>query len=191
MKHPSCRGLHAYWTERGGERPVPERGDIEPAAIRHLLGDSFVLSGWPDGCRFRVAGTRICALLGRELRGEPFTSIWHADAAMLTGQALAAVSEEGIGFVAGVEASSRGDAATYELLVLPLSHRGVLGARLIGVLAAFERPAWLGTWPAEPLHLGALRYLSGAAPLHSGDIATPDPLLLRRNFTIINGGLVS
>jgi len=191
MKHPSCRGLYAYWTERRGERPIPERGDIEPAAIRNLLGDSFVLSGTPDGCRFRVAGTRICALFGRELRGDPFVSIWHADSAALIRDALAAVAEEGIGFVAGVEAQHGGGlAATFELLVLPLSYRGMVGARMLGVLAAFERLSWLGMWPAESLRLGALRYLTGAAPPAIKRFGAADPISLRRTFTVIDGGLV-
>jgi hypothetical protein len=191
MKHPSCRGLHAYWTERCGERPVPERSDIEPAAIRGLLGDSFVLSGTRDGCRFRVAGTRICALFGRELRGEPFGSIWHPNCALLTRDALAAVGEEGIGFVAGVEAQYGGGlATTFELLVLPLSYRGVIGARMLGILAAFDRPSCLGMWSAEPLRLGALRYLSRPEPSTAQETGALDPLLPRRNFTIIDGGLV-
>jgi hypothetical protein len=191
MKHPSCRGLYAYWIERRGGRAVPERSDIEPAAIRGLLGDSFVLSGTRDGCRFRVAGTRICALFGRQLRGEPFGSIWHADGALLTRDALAAVGEEGIGFVAGVAAQYGGGlATTFELLVLPLSYRGVIGARMLGILAAFGRPAWLGMCSAEPLRLGALRYLSNAAPTTAEETGAPDPAHLRRHFTVIDGGLV-
>ena len=43
MKHPSNRELFDYWNERRGERLAPERADIEPAAIRHVLGDTFVL----------------------------------------------------------------------------------------------------------------------------------------------------
>jgi len=48
----------------------PTRSEIEPGAVRELLGDIFVLSydaaaGYP----FRVAGTRICALLGRDPEG--------------------------------------------------------------------------------------------------------------------------
>ena len=42
MKHPSNRELFDYWNERRGERLAPERADIEPAAIRHVLGDTFV-----------------------------------------------------------------------------------------------------------------------------------------------------
>ena len=43
MKHPSNRELFNYWNERRGPRLAPERADIEPSAIRHVLGDTFVL----------------------------------------------------------------------------------------------------------------------------------------------------
>ena len=43
MKHPSNRELFDYWNKRRGERLAPERADIEPAAIRHVLGDTFVI----------------------------------------------------------------------------------------------------------------------------------------------------
>src|SRR6202008_4456889 len=43
MKPPSNRELFEYWNLRRGERLAPERGDIEPGAIRSILGDTFVL----------------------------------------------------------------------------------------------------------------------------------------------------
>jgi len=60
MKHPSNRDLFAYWNERRGARPAPERADIEPAAIRHVLGDTFVLEiDRATQHPFRLAGTRL------------------------------------------------------------------------------------------------------------------------------------
>ncbi|MGB9364875.1 MAG: PAS domain-containing protein, partial [Xanthobacteraceae bacterium] len=66
MKQASSRELFGYWAARRGARAAPERGEIEPSAIRRALGDVFILefdrrSGHP----FRLAGTRVCALFGR------------------------------------------------------------------------------------------------------------------------------
>ena len=47
MKHPSNRELFEYWNERRGTRLAPERADIDPAAIRKVLGDTFVLEAVP------------------------------------------------------------------------------------------------------------------------------------------------
>jgi hypothetical protein len=82
MKHPSIRQLFDHWNARRGRRAVPERSDIEPSAIRGVLADTFILSFQPcAGHPFRVAGTRVCALFGRELKGEPFTDLWSSQAA--------------------------------------------------------------------------------------------------------------
>src|SRR3954471_5022016 len=69
MKHPSNRELFEYWNLRRGERLPPERSDIDPGAIRKILGDTFVLemSGINNPV-FRLAGTRLCALFARELK---------------------------------------------------------------------------------------------------------------------------
>ena len=77
MKHPASRELFAYWDERRGKHSAPERADIEPGAIRQVLSDAFILAlDGGAGHPFRLAGTRVCALFGRELKGEPFIGLW-------------------------------------------------------------------------------------------------------------------
>src|SRR6266478_3246009 len=61
MKHPSSREFFAYWDEKRGGARAPDRSEIEPSALRELLGDIFVLSydarsrtssrRWPKKCR--------------------------------------------------------------------------------------------------------------------------------------------
>ena len=64
MKHPSSRGFFAYWDAQRGDARAPDRSEIEPGAVRELLDDIFVLSYDHDaGYPFRVAGTRVSALL--------------------------------------------------------------------------------------------------------------------------------
>src|SRR5436305_8174925 len=80
MKHPSSREFFAYWDEKRGGARAPARSEIEPAAVRELLGDIFVLSYDPSGgYPFRVAGTRVCALLGSDQKGCSFSALFtHA-----------------------------------------------------------------------------------------------------------------
>ncbi|TXM87718.1 PAS domain-containing protein, partial [Methylobacterium sp. WL122] len=70
MKHPTSRMLYSYWDRLRGQRCAPERSEIEPGAIRHLLADSLILElDMPHRtATLRLAGTRVCALFGRELR---------------------------------------------------------------------------------------------------------------------------
>ena len=71
MKHPASRRLFSYWEELRGKRPAPERAEIEPGAIRQILSEAFIVALDPAaGYSFRLAGTRVCALFCRELKGE-------------------------------------------------------------------------------------------------------------------------
>jgi hypothetical protein len=164
MKHAASRELYAYWEERPGRRAAPERAEIEPGAIRGALSDAFILSlDAARGHPVRLAGTRVCALFDRELRGEPFLRLWAADSRTIIAGLLAILGDERIGTVAGATGRNRaGDVLDLELLLLPLDAPRPSFARAIGVLAPLEAPPWLGTSPLGPLTLGSRRHVGAA-----------------------------
>ena len=164
MKQASSRELFGYWTARRGTRPAPERGEIEPSALRRSLGDVFVLEfDRRQGHPFRLAGTRVCALFGRELKNEPFLSLWDEETRAPLAELLTVVADEASGVVASAKASSQeGWPLDLELLLLPLAHRGNTHARMIGVLAPLAPPFWLGASALGALKLGAIRHLDPA-----------------------------
>jgi hypothetical protein len=172
MKHPSNREFFAYWDEKRGEARAPDRSEIEPEAVRELLGDIFVLSydnaaGYP----FRVAGTRVCALLGCDLKDRSFSALFGAHDRREIEDIIAAVAEETLAAVAGITATSEdGSQAPLELLLLPFNHRAHTPLSLTGLLAPFEgthgvlRDFQLTSWrylnhPPERLVPRALRKL--------------------------------
>jgi hypothetical protein len=107
MKHPSTRELFDYWNDRRGRRIAPARADIEPEAIRRVLADTFILSGDPRrGHTFRIAGTRVCALFGRRLKGEAFLDVWSAASRDEIRTLLAIVTDESVGVVASATGMS-------------------------------------------------------------------------------------
>jgi hypothetical protein len=161
MKHPSSRVLFDYWNDRRGSRPMPERGEIEPGDIRHVLADTFILAFEPHARHaFRIAGTRVCAIFGRELKSESFVDLWKPESHQLVRDLLTVVTHESIGAVAGASGrNSEGAALDFELVLLPLSHRGRAGVRVLGALAPTELPDWFGTSPLGRLSFGTLRYL--------------------------------
>ena len=154
MKQSSTRELFDYWNARRGERAAPERKDIEPGAIRHLLADTFILAFDPRaGHPFRVAGTRACALLGRELKGAAFLDLWAGKSRALMSDLINVVTHEVIGVVASASgASAEGDALDLELLVLPLRQLGRTDARVLGALAPTEVTMVAGCAPARRAH---------------------------------------
>ena len=186
MKHAASRELYAYWDERRGRRAAPERADIEPGAIRQALGDAFIVAlDAGAGHPFRLAGTRLCALFARELKGQSFIGLWTAASQRTVTDLLAILDNERVGTVAGVTAHN-GDGQTLELelLLLPLSAPRPSLARAIGVLAAFEIPPWLGALPLGPLSLGSRRHVGGSLDTS----LLPRFMAQRRRFVVHQGG---
>jgi len=140
MKHPSNREFFAYWDEKRAGARAPDRSEIEPDAVRELLGDIFVLSydsaaGYP----FRVAGTRLSALLGRDLRDQSFLQLFVQDGRREIEDIITAVTEEMLAAVAGITAASDdGTPVHLELLLLPFNSRAHAPISLTGLLAPFE-----------------------------------------------------
>jgi hypothetical protein len=140
MKHPSNREFFAYWDEKRGGARAPDRSEIEPGAVRELLGDIFVLSydataGYP----FRVAGTRVCALLGCDLKDRSFSALFAADGRREIEEIIAVVAEEMLPAVAGITATSENGAPAHlELLFLPFNTHAHEPISLTGLLAPFE-----------------------------------------------------
>jgi hypothetical protein len=162
MKHPSNQAFFAYWdAKRGGER-APDRSEIEPGAVRDLLGDIFVLSydsaaGYP----FRVAGTRICALLGRDLKDRSFSELFVLDGRREIEDIITVVTEEMLAAVAGINATSADGAVVHlELLLLPFNSRAHTPISLTGLLAPFES----GHSVLSDFKLTSWRYLGHPPP---------------------------
>jgi hypothetical protein len=192
MKHASSRDLFAYWNARRGERLAPERGDIEPGAIRHVLSDAFVLaSDGAAGYPVRLAGTRVCALFCRELKGEAFTAFWTQASKAVIVDALWSAANEATGLVAGVAGrTADGSTLDLEMLLLPLNYRRPHHARMIGVLAPAMAPYWLGEFPLVSLSLGSHRHIGPAVePLPVARLrAAPQNGRANRGFFVYEGG---
>ena len=140
MKHPSSRGFFAYWDKKRGQARAPDRSEIEPSAVRELLGDIFVLSYDNDfGYPFRVAGTRVSALLGRDLKNTSFSALFAPDSRREIEDIINHVAEEMLPAIAGISATSEdGTTAHLELLLLPFNNRAHAPISLTGSLAPFE-----------------------------------------------------
>jgi len=193
MKTVSTRRLFEYWNERRGSRAAPERGDLEPGAIRQLLTDSFVIAFDPAaGHPLRLSGTRMCAFFCRELRGEPFQELWSAATRPIVRELISVVADEASPAVGGVVAQPAADfpTADLELLLLPLYHRGRRNARMLGLLTPLVVPFWLGTSPVAELSLGSLRHLGADAQATAAPrlLAPGRSLRIRHGLTVYDGG---
>src|SRR5690242_10435304 len=64
--------LHAYWEKERGDRPLPSRTDIDPAALRFILGHLVLLDVLREPLTFRIRlqGTELEWWMGGNLTGQ-------------------------------------------------------------------------------------------------------------------------
>jgi hypothetical protein len=107
--------------------------------LRELLGDIFVLAYEDGGFPFRVAGTRVCALFGRDMKNQSFSALFGPEGRREIEEIVSAVAEETLPVIAGVTATSQdGERAHLELLLLPFNTRAHTPISLTGLLAPFD-----------------------------------------------------
>lgn len=196
MKHKSSQSLYGHWNEKRSHRALPERSDIDPSGIRGALADTFILSfDAQHGHPFRLAGTRVCALFGAELKNIPFLPLWRRRDQPAMERLIATSVDDLIGLVAAVTGHCRGyDDIDMELLILPLRHCGQTHLRLIGALGPLVPQAWLGSTPLDHLTIGDYRYLGHEAEAVSLIPTAVPPLLpaaaprTRHGLIVYDGG---
>ena len=161
MKHAVTRELYAYWDRLRGDRLSPERGEIDPTAIRGILADTFILEVDADRrYPFRLSGTRSNAIFMTELKGRSFLDIWDSENRADVARLLASVCDDAAGLAAGVRAGpDNREPIDLELLLLPVRHRGKTHARILGSLAPRKHAGWMGLLPVTLLSLQAFRIL--------------------------------
>lgn len=73
----AAQQLRAYWEALRGLRLVPLRSELDPRGIQSALEHTFVIERIsPQAARIRLAGIRLNALMGLELRGMPLTAMF-------------------------------------------------------------------------------------------------------------------
>jgi hypothetical protein len=88
--------------------------------------------------RTRVAGTRVCALLGCDQKGSSFSALFTPQCRREIEDIIGIVAEEMLAAVAGITATAEdGSRAHLELLLLPFNNRAHTPLSLTGLLAPF------------------------------------------------------
>jgi hypothetical protein len=151
MQTKAVTALYDYWTRQRGDRAVPLRSAIEPADIAPILPDVFILEhNRLDDPRFRLAGTRLCAQFGRELKGAGFDKLFAPDlrlrVARITENVMAHAAPA-VMQIALVDGSL--DTTEAEIVLLPLATKGKAADRIIGAFAPL---------PGQRQPLSAFRY---------------------------------
>lgn len=161
MRQTTSTEIFTYWEHIRGNADAPMRNLIQPSAISHILPELFILENTvDDNPRFRLAGTAICNLMGREIRGENFAGLWAGSqqedpvriaAGVMTHVVPALINSTGY--------CISGRSMTFEMVLMPLLTSGDTCDRLLGCLASAAPSAWLGNERLEFLALDRSRLL--------------------------------
>ncbi len=161
MKHNATQRLYEYWDSIRGPRPAPDRSEIDPAHLRSVLGDTFILEGVDETTfRYRLAGTRLCALHCRELKGKNILRGWSQSDHNSLSSILAAVRHDAAVAVLEVQGlTEHGQSVDLEMLLLPLHMPGEGCSRILGICAPMQTPYWMGMHPILEQSIGGLRLI--------------------------------
>ncbi|MES2905422.1 MAG: PAS domain-containing protein [Pseudomonadota bacterium] len=164
--HPASLELYNYWNAQRGARTAPYRSEIEPADIRDVLSDIFILDVEGDGRYvWRLAGTRVCTVHCRELKGRNFISDWAGDNEEQMRSLLRTVVDKNL--VAVVEIigrNTRNQSIEMEMILMPLHVEGSNEKRVLGCLAPLDQPYWLGISPPVNREIVTTRVIWPSTP---------------------------
>jgi len=156
MKHRNGHLLLGYWSRIRGDRPAPARADIDPAQIKRVLPFVMMLEPRIHGAAIRLAGTGLCDLFGRELRGEDFATMWAADSRDAFALAMENIVSGAVpAVITGLAETRCGRIVQCETLLLPLATGDGRVQRLLGCFHVLEPLETYADVPLRGLRLAA------------------------------------
>lgn len=163
MRHKETIELFDYWNEIRGNREAPLRSEISPAALGRLLPSVMLLEQVANGeIAFRLAGTRVCSLRCRELKGRPFGDLFRdADRPAVTKVLNSVGQGKALAVLDAFADKGDGNGTAVEIALFPMADET---ARILGILSPSKTPYWFGAEPAT-LELRGIRYIDSQSDL--------------------------
>lgn len=136
MRQAAARTIFSYWQSIAPEAGVPARSAIDPRALKSHLPDLFILERMDRAVfAFRLAGTRLCARYGRELRDHDFVRLWPTADQGLVLEALHRCLQAGAPItLKGAAATLDGKTVSFDLMLLPLADDEGQATRVLGAM---------------------------------------------------------
>jgi hypothetical protein len=137
MRHSAAKAILSYWhsivPEDGG---APGHAALQPRALKSHLPDLFIIERMDRAVfSFKLAGTRMCARYGRELRDHDFIRLWpsaqHGEVLAQLTQALQSAAPV---VLKGAAATLDGDVVPFSILLMPIADAEGNVNRLMGAM---------------------------------------------------------
>jgi hypothetical protein len=190
--HPGSRALFRYWEGLRGERAAPGRAELDLHKIHEHVPSLFIMErhAQRQSYKWRLAGTKICALWRQELTGKDVFQNWHAFERDLALRLLDGVVGSLQPCVMRFRLqTSLNHAIPVEMLCLPLRAHGSETIHVLGSIMAFAEANSMGYDGIARIELLSARAI-WTEPLPGDPLLRPGPSLARpfANFRVIEGG---
>jgi hypothetical protein len=135
------RALHAWWLAHRGSSGIPDRADLDPAALKPLLPNLFIadIEAEPFRIRYRLVGTKAVQVIGFNITGRYLDEMLSIEPGVpwLDYYRIVYDSREPLLGSVVVPASS-GGTFTYEFGLFPLAQGGTAVAQVAAIEDYFD-----------------------------------------------------
>jgi hypothetical protein len=195
--HPGSRQLFRHWEMLRAERACPTREEFELTDLKPLLADMVIIDRdhLRNSFKFRLAGTRVCSLFGRNVTGTSVVEGWDSfEADVISRHLLTVVNQQQPAVIRMRLTTDRGQVVAAELVALPVQMRGSHRIQIIGAMFPFRAAQSLGHSSIAHRELVSARvvWTEHVRP-HDAEMPASNRPPVRqgtRNFTLIAGGKV-
>jgi hypothetical protein len=160
MRNAGTIELFRYWNRIRDGKPAPKRTQIEPIDIRTYLADTFILEqGMRREVTFRLAGTRVCAIYGRELKDYSFFGLYSlGDMGLAKRLINACFLDKTVSVISFDGITRTKKVASFEAIFMPLAGSGE-SERIFGAFFSDTKPYWLGSEPVVESRITSVRII--------------------------------
>jgi hypothetical protein len=153
-------GALAYWRKRRGDRPMPARRDFDPAEVPSLLPHLQLIDIVAGRFRYRLVGTELVQMFGRDYTGEFADELFHGPRSQMICEVYSAVCEARQPmFLRNRYLTTKNLDLIANRLYLPLSEDACQVNMILGAMTfdfgTVEPPA--GSWGSPELSLASFR----------------------------------
>jgi hypothetical protein len=152
------RALHAWWLAHRGASGLPDRRDLDPAALRALLPNLFIadIEPAPFRVRYRLVGTKAVQVTGFDITGRYLDELLtvEPDVPWIDYYRIVYESREPLLGSVVVPASS-GGTFKYEFGLFPLTQGGTTIAQVCAIEDYFDFDLTAAQLVARPSSTGS------------------------------------
>ena len=191
--HPGSRHLFSYWEQLRAERACPTREDFEFAPVKNQMPDMIVIDRdfLRSSFKYRLAGSRACALFHRNLTATDVMSGWgRFESDVITRHLNTVLNQKQPAVIRMRLTTDDQNIVAAELIALPVTMRGSTRMQIIGGLFPFRAAQSLAHNAIVAQELVSARVIWTEHVAERGEVRSRTLSSKTNAFTVIEGGRI-